>query len=472
MTFEMIRSVILLIGWPFLIAGSVIIVIKAYHFYQKTNKLALGRLIMAETFGVLVSMYSLGLVSTAFMFHDVEEGVRIVLPIFLVWFVVMVAIYLISERWRDEAAKINILYYRIKERSEKLKQEKEKLIQVAQNMSTGAILLDNAGKPMFINREAKEIIGSKSNNEGRLLKLLFKKFAKYRLKAHVDNCLAGKPSNIMDAEAGDRIYEICLRCLIGHASQANGYFGHFIWIRDVTDEKMLLRAEDSFLTVASHKLRTPLTGIRQYTDLLLRDKKCTARQKEYLSDIKSCADIMADVVNQLLYASEASIRKLKINPKKTQLDQLLKKAVNELKPIARKKKIKIIYRQDSEAAYDLLTDADLLLKVLKDVLNNAIIYSTDKKPEVTVHLKKENGNKYQIIIADNGIGIPKMDHDKIFTKFFRSENALKVHTEGLGINLNTDRRIVRSLGGQISFESKLNKGTAFTISLPGKPPKK
>ena len=95
--FEMIRFLILAIGWPVLIAGSVIITVKAHNFYQKTNKLALGRLILAQTVGILVSMYSLGIVATAFMFCNVENGTKVVLPIFLVWFVIMVTIYIISE---------------------------------------------------------------------------------------------------------------------------------------------------------------------------------------------------------------------------------------------------------------------------------------------------------------------------------------------------------------------------------------
>ena len=195
------------------------------------------------------------------------------------------------------------MYYRIKERSEKLKLEKSKLSHIAQNMDTGAILLDGGGKPMFINREAREIIGSESDDEAFLLKALYKKLKKYKLKDHVDDCLAGKPSNILNVEIDDKIYEIFLRFLVEHTNK--GYFGHFIWIRDVTEEKTLARAENKFMTVASHKLRTPLTGIQQYIDLLLREGGYNARQKEYLSDMKACGSIMANVVNQLLYASEA-----------------------------------------------------------------------------------------------------------------------------------------------------------------------
>ena len=162
---------------------------------------------------------------------------------------------------------------------------------------------------------------------------------------------------------------------------------------------------------------------------------------------------------------------MKINPKTIQLDRVLKKAISDIKPLAKEKNIKLVYQPSKKINDKLATDVSLLQKVIKDLLTNAVIYSTSKKPEVIINLKKENANEYVISIKDNGIGVPKLDQEKIFTKFFRSENALKVHTEGVGINLSVAKYIINSLGGRIWLESKLNKGTVFYISLPSRPPK-
>ncbi|MBU0727112.1 HAMP domain-containing histidine kinase [Patescibacteria group bacterium] len=456
---EMIRSIILFAGWPVLILGSIIIILKAHGFYKRTNKLPLGKLILAETFGTLISMYSLGIVATFLMFCDVEKGVKIVLPVFIVWFITMIIISYISWRWRKEAAKINILYYKIKERTEKLKKEKTKLSHIAENMETGAIFLDNSGKPMFINKEAKAIINSKSDSDRKLLEALYKKFSKYKLKKHVEECVNGNPSNIIDVEIDDKIYEIFLRCLIDHTAEVRGYFGHFIWIRDVTEEKGLEQAKNKFLTIASHKLRTPLAGIKGAMSLL--ESTCShmkKEQKELLDDARQCTEIMSSVVNKLFYASEAEIKKMKVNLEKTQLDGLVKKAIDKTKDG------KIKFKKQKDIIYALSTDSDLLSQAIESLLDNAVIYS---ESDVLVGLKKEE-KEFIISVKDDGIGISKPEQKKVFTKFFRAENAMKRYTEGSGLNLNITKHIIQSLDGRIWFESKLNKGSTFYIALPEK----
>ena len=467
--FEMIRFFILSIGWPFLIVGSVIIMVKARRFYLKTNKLALGKLIIAETVGVLISMYALGVVSTDFMFFNVERGTKVVLPIFLIWFVVMVTIYIVAERWREEAGKINILYYRIKERSEQLRQEKSKLFHIAQHMDTGAVLLDNNGKPMFINREAKMIIGSKTDNEKKLLEMLYKKFSKYKLKSHVQRCLTGEPSNILNVTLNDKIYEIYLRCLVEHNAETKGCLGHFIWIRDVTEEKLLVQAENKFMTAASHRLRTPLSGVKWNLETLQSGAcgKLSVCQKKCINDMEKSLSLMSNVVNQLLCASETSIRKMKVNIKKVQLEQLLKESINNLQDLAEKKNVKIVFDWNKKMKYAVQSDPEFIKTALNNLIGNALIYSTGKKAKVMIDLKKTD-SRYEISIQDQGIGIPKISQNYIFTKFFRAENAIKVYTEGVGLNLHLSKHMMESVGGKIWFESKENKGSTFYLSFPVK----
>jgi len=467
MNYETMRHAIILAGWPVLILGSIFFIVEAYHFYQKTNKLALGKLIMAQTISILVGMYSLGIVSTIYMFSELEEGVKVVLPVFSLWFITMGALYYVSRRWRNEAANINILYYRIKERTEKLKKEKTKLSKIAEHMSTGAVLLDTGGKPMFINREAKAITGSRSNNESTLLKSLYKKFSKYSLESKVKKCLVGEPSNIMNAKVNGRIYEIFMRCLVDHKGQAKAYFGHFIWIRDITEEVALFQSERSFLTVASHKLRTPLTGIKGFLDMTLGEKKGLSKtQKEYLQEAKACTAIMSDVVNQLLYASEAEIKKMKIKLKSVALDRLVKNEITDHKEMTKKYGAQLKFEKQKGTDFKLTTDSEFLRQAVSSVIENALIYSNGIKDAQVKIILQRTDDAMQIMVKDNGIGIPKQEQGKIFAKFYRAANALKVHTEGIGLNLSNVKHIIESIGGEIDFESKLNKGSTFTITLP------
>ncbi|PIV51576.1 hypothetical protein COX67_01570 [Candidatus Falkowbacteria bacterium CG_4_10_14_0_2_um_filter_36_22] len=466
---EILRNIILIIGWPILILGSILFIYQSYNFYKKTQKLALGKLVVLETFGHLLSMYLLGFLSTYIMFINLGKGVIIVLPIFLVWIVVMVIVYQVSKKWEEEAAKINILFYKIKERTEQLLQEKNKLTHIAQNMSTGAILLDNIGQVMFINNEAKNIVGFSSENEEEILGALFQKFSKHKLKERVSRCIAGHPSNLIDVEVDNRIYEIFLRCLIDHKSGSRDIFGHFVWIRDVTEEKLLERTKYKFIAVASHKLRTPLTSIRGFVELLLEDKKgkLNADQKQWLDNINKSSKIMVDLVNKLLKASEIQSVNLKIDLSRVQIDKIIEEIIKKLEPMANNKNCIIKFNFPKDEIINTETDGNLFSHVVESVIRNAIIYSLPERfNDIEVEITNDKSKEYIISVKDRGIGMPEEAKTKIFHKFFRAENALLTDTEEAGISMSAAQVIMKALGGRIWFNSKEGEGTTFYISIP------
>lgn len=465
---EALRTIMLFGGWPMLIVGGFFFAFQAHYFYKKTEKLALGKLIIIETLGILISMVSLGIVATVFLLHDLDIGVKTVLPIFIVWFVVMVMVYVNSRKWSDEASKINILYYKIKERSKELQEEKTKLSHVAQNMNTGAILLDNAGKVIFVNREAKNILGFDSDDTGEMVGALYQKFSKHKLKDNIKECMAGHPANMLDVEVDGKIFEIFLRPLTDHNNPDKTYFGHFIWIRDVTEEKELEKSKYKFITVASHKLRTPLTGIKGFLDLILSEDigKLNNEQKNYLKNIQDATLNMVDLSNQLLRASESETGSIKPKNSAFDLGELAEEIVEEVKNLNKGEACNLKLQKPSEGLESIKSDPELIGQVIKILVDNAFKYSRkDGNCEVVIKIEdKENG--YVISVADKGIGIPEKDKSKIFVKFVRAENAMRMYTEGVGINLNIAKNIMKALSGRIWFESKEGEGSIFYISIP------
>lgn len=466
MDLENIRTLVLGIGWPVMVIGGTLFFISSYHFYLNTKKLAIGKMIITATVAQLVSMLSLGAVATVLFFVDINIGMSVVLPIFVIWFTTMVIMYVVSRRWTGEAEKINILYYKIKERSEQLEQEKGKLIHVADNMPTGAILLDSDGKILFVNRETKNILGFSTGSDDEVLGALYQKFSEYNLKMKVDDCIKGKPSNIFNAESNGKIFEIFLRNLLSNGEQANA-FGHFIWIRDVTEETLLERARSKFVTVASHKLRTPLTGIKLSVEMLseMCNKESYPDLQVYINNIIEAGADMSNLVDQLLHVAAVEKSEFRVNKKLVSLPELIEGAILKYKKFAEDNGCSVTFTKNEEDTFEVMSDEVLLSEALEALLDNAIRYNVKEGNNTVNILLNKKGDSFEIVIKDTGSGIPTDLHNQVFSKFFRSDSALKVFPNGLGVNLSITKDIIKSLDGKISFESVEGEGTTFKIEL-------
>ena len=220
-----------------------------------------------------------------------------------------------------------------------------------------------------------------------------------------------------------------------------------------------------FVNIASHQLRTPLTGIKWAINLMNSDKseKLTKEQSERIQIIKENNQRMINLVNDLLNLSRIEQGKLGLTSEKVSLDEITKKIIKEHSLIAK--------ASNTELSLDLEPNLPLILinsqgmeLVLNNLIDNAIRY-TKKKGLVKIKLSKKN-SKVRCEIADNGVGIPKRDQNKIFQKFFRSQNIMKYQTEGTGLGLFIAKAVIKNIKGKIGFSSKINKGTTFWFEIP------
>lgn len=233
---------------------------------------------------------------------------------------------------------------------------------------------------------------------------------------------------------------------------------------DITARIRSDRAKSEFISLASHQLRTPITALRLTLNALVRGElgpipktaeQAAARAMEY-------AVRMAGTVSTMLSISQVEEGYLRPSQLPVLLTPLLESIREDFAlEIQRKNQICTV---DSPADLVCTTDQALLREIVMNLFGNALRY-TPEHGTVTVSARKEN-DKLHLDIADSGCGIPSYQVDKVFTKFFRGDNVVKMDTEGTGLGLYLVRSIIQLLQGSITFRTREGQGTTFSILLP------
>jgi len=236
-------------------------------------------------------------------------------------------------------------------------------------------------------------------------------------------------------------------------------------IRDITREKNINRSKTEFISIAAHQLRTPLSAIKWVLQLIIDEDvgAITDEQKELLQKGFDTNEKMISLVNDLLNVARIEEGRFDYVFESGNILSLTDRLIDELRVVAEEAGVKLEYEKP-ESVESFVFDAARLELSIQNLISNAIKY-TPQGGTVRVVVSLE-GTNLSITVSDTGVGIPERQLDRLFTKFFRAENVIKMQVTGTGLGLFIVKNIVARHGGTITVQSKENEGSTFTLTIP------
>ena len=221
------------------------------------------------------------------------------------------------------------------------------------------------------------------------------------------------------------------------------------------------RQKSDFLSRMSHDLRTPMNAIIGYTRILLRRAKGALEDRQYrnLENIQTSADNLLVLINEILDLSRIEAGRIELRPEPVDVVQLVGECITSVAPLA-KPGVELV--QELVEAPAITTDPERVRRVVMNLLGNAVKFT--EEGSITVSLKSVDSG-VELAVADTGVGIPAEDLPHIFQEFRQVERQVGEKTEGTGLGLAIAARSVEMLGGTISAESEVGKGTTFTLRI-------
>jgi PAS domain S-box-containing protein len=247
------------------------------------------------------------------------------------------------------------------------------------------------------------------------------------------------------------------------ATDAAGNPKGMLTLVDITKQKHVDKAKTEFVSLASHQLRTPISGMKWNIELLETTGALSEAQAAYIAKIRKSAERMDSLVTDFLSVSKLDLGTFVPEYADVELASFFQSVVDEYESLATQKSVKV------ETAWSptigtLRTDAHLLQMITSNLLGNAVKYTSEGgSVRFIVSLERD---QITMTIADTGIGIPAEDQEMLFSKLFRASNARSLVTDGTGLGLYIVKEAVRILGGTITFTSKEGEGSTFVVTLP------
>ncbi len=244
--------------------------------------------------------------------------------------------------------------------------------------------------------------------------------------------------------------------------------GVVIIFRDATRDRELDEAKSGFISVASHQLRTPLTSIRWYSEMLLSQDAgpLNDSQKDFMNEIHGGAERLYQTVDLLLGISRVESGKLKMERTPIDVGAFTNEITKELRSQIDMKSLSLSVIPPDRESVIVWLDSLTLRQVVLNLVSNAIRYTNEKGLIEIKWWMGDEGREVVYMVHDNGIGIPERDRPRIFSKFFRAENARSQVPDGSGLGLALVKELVESWGGKIWFDTAEGQGSTFFFTVP------
>lgn len=369
------------------------------------------------------------------------------------------------------------------EEKKSLSEERDKINTILLSIGDGVFVVDRDLKVMVCNGAAEKISGVKSNEAiGKKFSEIFKfvdEKEKKPSEKFIYECMRDgeikriAKGTVLERQDGSSVPVDDSAAPL--KDEEGKVVGCVIVFRDVTGERQVDQVKSEFVSLASHQLKSPLSAINWYTEMLLAGDAgaVNEKQKDFLEEVYHSSQHMVDLVNALLNVSRLELGTFIIEPEMVHLKDISKSVFEEMKPKILGKKLKI------EGKYEftdkISADPKLTRIIFQNLISNSVKYTPDGG-KIVLSIKKEMANEgiskqfskgsILITIEDTGYGIPKSQQSQIFSKLFRADNIKPKVVEGTGLGLYIVKSIVDHSGGQIWFDSKENRGTSFYVRFP------
>jgi PAS domain S-box-containing protein len=235
---------------------------------------------------------------------------------------------------------------------------------------------------------------------------------------------------------------------------------------DITQQKQLDRAKDEFISLVSHQLRTPLTVIRIYGEMLSNQVfgPLTPDQKLEVERMTNASIRLIKLVSDILDASKIELQRVAVEPRPTDVNRVIEQYINEVLPIAMERGVEISFTPQP-AATSVSIDATIFGQIIHNYLTNAVRYARLHNGHVLVAFDADVAG-YTLSVQDDGIGIPRADQGRIFERFYRAKNAANIEEHGTGLGLYLVKLLSEASGGNVWFKSIESERTTFYFHLP------
>lgn len=360
------------------------------------------------------------------------------------------------------AENINKMSSSLKEKISEVGEEKNRLENIINTMTSGVIFLNKEAKVLMINGVAEKILNMPyAVVKGKPVYEVLRNFA---ILNNIDRCI--NEEKIIEEEISilKESNELYLKVSFAPVYKENKISGVTVLLTDLTEEIKLSKLKTDFVTNASHELRTPLTSVKGYSETLLsgamEDKEL---REKFIRIIDKEADRLILLVEDLMNLSR--IEATRNNQQKEIID--LKKIIISINDsfgiVAEEKGVNVNMDLDIQKEYFALGSEDQIKQVVANFIDNALKY-TPSGGQINISITEEE-REYRINVKDTGIGLSQEDSLRVFERFFRSDRSRNKKNGGFGLGLSIAKNIIESLDGKIGVESELDRGSTFWFTL-------
>lgn len=375
----------------------------------------------------------------------------------------------ITNRSRDEIGQLtrnfNSMAQVIENNLDAVSGEREKLNNIVNRLEAGVAAFDEKGTPMHINPSAVKMLSlpeasrpsfSEFTAALGLADVTMKRLKKEK-QIHISEL------TISDVKTRELVVSVDFSTFDYESGSKTGFI---IVFQDITEGAVLEKSRREFIANVSHELRTPLTSIKGATETVLSDDEMPLRfRQKFLGIVINESDRMTRIVKDLLVLSRLDNRRMTWSPVTFDINETLDRMCSALQPEAGLHSHTLTYECTIKDKTPIYGDKERIEQVIANIIGNAVKYTPDGG-KIAVTLSRNGKKAYDIIVCDNGVGIPESDIEHLFERFYRVEKSRSAKAGGTGLGLSIAKEIIDAHNGKIAVSSVEGEGTTVTVTLP------